>query len=591
VSLEGQSPSRTELLSLIGDLVNGTLDPAGVVRLENLLMTSPEARKVYRRYMNLHAAMGWIALTSRGMTLRRDLQQLFSDELTESEEQTSLLAESIEAGAESLADAMILPAIKDEIEEERSPGESSPIGDVSRRHSVRAPAWRRAAIIVLPLMLALGVLYLMRGAHTHPATLGASVDASWGAPYEALASGQPMPSGPIHLLSGLAEVRFQNGVSVVLQGPAQFEVRTGSLGELTAGKLTAMVPKGGEGFAVQTPSARIVDLGTEFGVDVNADQQTHAEVFRGHVRAEVSPATSDAPLSKTLEVNQAVLIARGAKSIQLTAPTPLAFVRIAELQNQAQSRPSAAERWLVCSDSLRHDPGIVAYYTFDNAREVPDRLLNRAAATAGRFDGQLGDDQTGHDPHWSTGRWSGKGALDFDASRRTCVSLPPIPMFVDSPTITVAAWVLPKDPSRTMHILDEAREAQKRLDFVWLGAHAAVQTYGIYFDRGGGYRNAFRILPQERRWTFLVVTADAEGMMRFYVDGQERAAISGPLRKGSPSPLVIGRPAWERAGIGSQVLDGSMDEFALFNRVLSAEEIQAVYNAGKPEAEKSAGPK
>jgi len=583
VSLEGQSPSRTELLSLIGDLVNGTLDPGGVARLENLLMTSPEARKVYRRYMNLHAAMGWIAVTSRGMTLRRDLQRLFSSEPTESDEQTSLLADSIEAGAESLADAMILPAIKDEIEEERSPGESSPIGDVSRRHSVRAQAWRWAAIIVLPLMLALGVLYLMRGAHTHPATLGASLDASWGAPYETLASGQPMPSGPIHLLSGLAEVRFQNGVSVVLQGPAQFEVRTGSLGELTAGKLTAIVPEDGEGFAVQTPSARIVDLGTEFGVDVNADQQTHAEVFRGHVRAEVSPATSDAPLSKTLEVNEAVSIARGAKSIQFTTPTPLAFVRIAELQQRAQHDDSASERWLVCSDALRRDPGIVAYYTFDNVNEVPDRLLNRAAATAGRFDGRLGDDQTGHDPHWSTGRWAGKGALDFDATRRACVTLPPIPAFVNSPTISVAAWIKPKDSSRTMHILDEARGTLQRLDLVWVGLHAAFPSYGIYFDRGGGQRNAPGILPQQSRWTFLVVTADADGMMRFYVDGQERAAMAGPLRRGSPSDLVIGRPAFDLPAIGSQLLDGSIDEFALFNRVLSAEEIQAVYNAGKPE--------
>ena len=480
-----------------------------------------------------------MAATSRAVTLRRDLQSLFLSDLAAhpvTEEATDLLADSMEAGEASLADAMILPAMKEELEEERAELSQPPAAPAKRSDLRAKRLWLRpwsgracAAMIALPVLLGVGLTWmLLQQRHSPPAALGVCVDVSWSAPYQNLSSGQAMPDGPVHLLSGFAEVHFKNGVSVVLQAPARFQVHGTNQGELSAGKLTALVPKGIDGFTVETSAARIVDLGTEFGVSVDADEQTHVEVFRGQVRAELSGEAADAAVTQTLGANEAVNIPRRAGSIEMTAAMPLSFVRIDALQHLAAAGDSTAERWRGRSEALRNDPATVAYYTFDNADEAPDRLLNRATATAGAFDGRLGDAQPGHDPRWATGRWPGKGALQFEVARRTCVTLPKIPDFLNAANITVAMWILPGDPAHTSHLLDEARGMQNRFDLVWIGADdPAFPTYDLYFNRGGGEIGMPEILPHEKRWAFVALTEDAVGNVTAYLDGRQAALIRG----------------------------------------------------------------
>lgn len=54
--------------------------------------------------------------------------------------------------------------------------------------------------------------------------------------------------------------------------------------ELQSGKISTDVPKKARGFAVLTPTARVVDLGTRFGAMVGDDQSSEVDVFQGHVR-------------------------------------------------------------------------------------------------------------------------------------------------------------------------------------------------------------------------------------------------------------------------------------------------------------------
>ena len=77
---------------------------------------------------------------------------------------------------------------------------------------------------------------------------------------------------------------------------------------------------------------------------------------------------------------------------------------------------------------------------------------------------------------------------------------------------------------------------------------------------------------------FQHVAATYDGsMMRIYVDGAEVAsgAASGDIKPISPD-LVIGR----NSVIPSFDFDGIIDEVELFDRALSASEIQAIFNAG-----------
>ncbi len=87
----------------------------------------------------------------------------------------------------------------------------------------------------------------------------------------------------LELKQGLAEIHYDHGVRVILQGPALFEIGGEKGGRLKRGRLVARVLEKGKGFIVETPTALVVDLGTEFGVSVDHHGQTDTEVITGKI--------------------------------------------------------------------------------------------------------------------------------------------------------------------------------------------------------------------------------------------------------------------------------------------------------------------
>ncbi len=88
----------------------------------------------------------------------------------------------------------------------------------------------------------------------------------------------------IVLNSGLATVTYDSGAQVVLQGPATYQIQGANGGDLRLGKLVARVDtKAAHGFTVEIPGARIVDLGTEFGVEVAENGGSQVAVVSGEV--------------------------------------------------------------------------------------------------------------------------------------------------------------------------------------------------------------------------------------------------------------------------------------------------------------------
>ena len=96
----------------------------------------------------------------------------------------------------------------------------------------------------------------------------------------------------LELLSGLAEIEFNAGSRVILEGPVIFEPDSTGAGFLQLGKLTAAVPKRAAGFTIQTPIATVVDLGTEFGVEVDRSGVTEMHVFQGQIEVTSSGETA-----------------------------------------------------------------------------------------------------------------------------------------------------------------------------------------------------------------------------------------------------------------------------------------------------------
>ena len=205
-----------------------------------------------------------------------------------------LLEETASLGT-SLDDAMILPSIT--LEPETDESENQTRTDAAADPSPQPPAampvapgksqsrprvWGLAAAIAIPILAGIVLWSIFRPAKPGGA-LVASASAVWDKAVQPPHDGQPLPAGPLRLASGLAQIRLNNGVSLVVEGPARFEIQSQNSVALQLGKITVSVPPTAHGFTIQTPSSRTVDLGTEFGVIVDKAGNTETHVIRGAV--------------------------------------------------------------------------------------------------------------------------------------------------------------------------------------------------------------------------------------------------------------------------------------------------------------------
>ncbi len=148
-----------------------------------------------------------------------------------------------------------------------------------------------------------------------------------------------LPAGTSRLTAGVVELEFDDGARVSIQGPAEFTPRSGHAIELVRGRLVAYVPRQARGFTVATPTAEIIDLGTEFDVAVN-DGNTELHVLRGVVEIKPSPA---AIVSK--RSGQKVVAGQSARATREGVSFPLATPESpAELARQEPPRPAAPQQ-------------------------------------------------------------------------------------------------------------------------------------------------------------------------------------------------------------------------------------------------------
>ena len=116
----------------------------------------------------------------------------------------------------------------------------------------------------------------------------------------------------IEIEQGLVSLTHQSGVTVLIEGPAHYQVTGTNSGEVLFGKCVAEVPKGAEGFTLKHPAGKVVDLGTKFAVEADMASQVQVGVFDGKV--EVHNPKSKEPL--LLKGKQATKLSK------TKAPTP-----------------------------------------------------------------------------------------------------------------------------------------------------------------------------------------------------------------------------------------------------------------------------
>jgi len=247
-----------ELGRLTAALCDGEITPEEAARLEQLADESSRAREFFVRYLELHGELYWDNATGAG----RD---------------TPAEPESISPVPRSGG--------------EPADGVELPLALKRRATSARLRVFSVATAASLVVAALVGVAShrgWLRGpqdlADLGPvASVTRTIEPNWADGRENLEGTQLRAGRKLDLRQGLAEIRFHSQARVILEGPATFVLDDPNGGFLHAGKLTAVVPHEAAGFTVRTPSATVVDWGTEFGVAVEPDGRTEVHVFAGTV--------------------------------------------------------------------------------------------------------------------------------------------------------------------------------------------------------------------------------------------------------------------------------------------------------------------
>ncbi len=179
------------------------------------------------------------------------------------------------------------------------------------------------------------------------ARLARAVDCRWADPANPPRPNDILRSGSeLRLASGIVELNFEIGVRAVVQGPARLDLLTPTKVFLYAGKMTSEVLKpAARGFEVRTPKGSVVDLGTEFGVEVTPSQSVKVHVFKGEVMVHQAALASSDGSSRVIR-NQGLRMNSDAAKPVLVEESGESFIRTID-----------------DSDRDRH---VVAYWRFED---------------------------------------------------------------------------------------------------------------------------------------------------------------------------------------------------------------------------------
>ncbi|MEW4561484.1 FecR domain-containing protein [Bremerella sp. JC770] len=94
--------------------------------------------------------------------------------------------------------------------------------------------------------------------------------------------------GELELTEGAMRLTLDHGAYVMLEAPTRLVLQRDMDARIDHGRLTAFVPSAAEGFTVIAKDFRVIDKGTQFGVECDLDGSSEVHVFDGAVELEAN---------------------------------------------------------------------------------------------------------------------------------------------------------------------------------------------------------------------------------------------------------------------------------------------------------------
>lgn len=402
----------------------------------------------------------------------------------------------------------------------------------------------------------------------------------WREGVEPRRTGDTLSKESFELESGTAEIQFFSGATMIVAGPANISLTSAWEATCHEGRVRMRVPPAARGFKLHAPSTEIIDLGTEFGLEVT-DGEAHVEVFEGEIEF------------KHRNGEKRLVEGGSAWKLPIGDSESPAQTGNANIPNQNDFESQASElnradfdRWTKYSDQLSQDPRLIAYYTFDqDGGHVPDLT----ATTSHNHDGVI----VLAEP--VDGRWPGfKSALEFRRpGARVRVNIPG-----EFEAFTFSAWVRIDSLDRQYNALFlgdgyETGEPHWQIDDqgrMMLSIMVDDNRPNPMNKRGRGFHHIYFSptmwdLSMSGQWLHLASTFDPSARkVSHFVNGAliHEELITDEffiehLRIGNGDIGNWSQPFREDPTWAIRNLNGMIDEFAIFKQALSNEEIAALF--------------
>ena len=509
-------PERIELTTLCGALADGCLSASDGERLNVLLRTGDEARVYYVQHAGLSAS-------------------LFS------------------YAAEMQSDA---PA-------------PMPVRKVTIPKGVWWGAAAAAIVVVAGVILKPSPepLAVVPSEASTVALMTGTKDCEW--------NGQAMPAGAsvkagqkLQLTKGTAEITFDSGAQVTLDGPASLVVSSAWDASLESGTIKANIPEEAAGFRVINTSVEVVDQGAEFSMIADASS-AEVLVLKGSVEAASHDNNVQPLFLKALESRR--FETAGTSEVK---DRDRKFAKFAKILTLDRNPPVAG----------------YTHWTFDSSEGAAIVAEVKGRKKAGVHTRMVADDKVEAVAAASLteGRW-GKG-LGFDGHLSAKATVPGLA--AQGEARTLAFWTrVPANASLTggsATMLGWGEKARKhetsRITIGWNKKHERGPVGALRSDLGQGVMVGSSNV-RDGRWHHVAVVlqpmANGHLQARQYVDGRlEGSATSPAPYRITTDTLWLGRGPLDRPK--DNKFTGVLDELFVVDRPLSPSEIVRLMRENQP---------
>ena len=423
------------------------------------------------------------------------------------------------------------------------------------------------------------------------ATLRRAVDVQWAGNEKSYFEGDVLAPGLLRFEHGIAEIDFFCGATIVVEGPAELDLESDWSVRFLSGRLRASVPPAARGFVVKAADSEIIDLGTEFALEVGTDD-ARLEVIDGEV--ELRGGAFDGDHLVTGE--KQLLKGSNSEATSLSELSTSSDVR----RRSEEAQQTRFQQWQDALPSQTEDKHLIAWYPI--ARSQTGRVVHNAASTGSDWDGTLVG------PVGNTvGRFGMQSAgLKFDRpGSRVRVRIDG-----EFQAFTFSCWTRIDSLDHRYNALfmgdgyeDGEPHWQIRDDGCLMFSVMVDDSQEILhrteFDqqpvKGAGLHHVYYSEPvwdatKSGQWFHIAAVYDPVGRQVVqYVNGEElcRETIANKfhistLRIGPAEIGNWGQPFRKTPWFAVRNLNGTIDELAIYNAALSSQKIQSLYEQGKP---------